>query len=91
MVPDFPDQTLLRLLHAIYHLLPGNAAREIVGIRQQDALGSTQFDDGARRIAFVAESVEQALEFQPVLDSAKIPTYRYLPNAEQPASDRAKR
>ena len=43
-VPDLLQQTLLRLLHALDHLLARHAAGEIVGIRQQASLTRDFFD-----------------------------------------------
>src|ERR1700755_2526690 len=44
MLPDFMQQALLRLLHALNHLLAGNPAREVVSVRQQAALARNLLD-----------------------------------------------
>src|ERR1700751_3502666 len=44
MLPDFMQQVLLRLLHALNHLLAGDPAREVVSVRQQAALARNLLD-----------------------------------------------
>ena len=44
MVPDLVQQALLRLLHALNHLLAGDAAREIIGVGQQTAFAGNFLD-----------------------------------------------
>ena len=43
-VPDFLDHALLRLLHALDHLLARDAAGEVVGVGQQRALARDFLD-----------------------------------------------
>ena len=50
MVPDFLQRALLRLLHALDHLLAGHAAREIVGIGQQTAFGRYFLDVAGQHV-----------------------------------------
>src|SRR5690242_20013313 len=44
MVPNLVQQALLRLLHALNHLLAADAAREIIGVGQQTALARNFLD-----------------------------------------------
>ena len=50
MVPDFPDRALLRLLHALDHLLARDAAREIIGIGQQASLARYLLDIAGQHV-----------------------------------------
>ena len=49
-VPDLLEQTLLRLLHALDHLLARYAAGEIVGVGQQAAFARDFFDVSGQHI-----------------------------------------
>ena len=62
-IPDFLEHALLRLLHALDHLLAGHAAIEIVGIGQQAAF-ARDFLDVAGQYVIVQQARDDLLRGQ---------------------------
>ncbi|CEG08267.1 hypothetical protein BN961_01681 [Afipia felis] len=64
MLPDFREQPLLRLLHALDHLLARGAARKLVSVRQQRAL-ARHFAQRAREDVVILQPLNDLFRCQP--------------------------